>query len=227
MARILFAALLLLFTLPAAAQTPGDSIAFVTADWHTTDLGRGAACRYAQVEMFGSRQSISVVSYPARHFATQIVQLDGKGETTGRMGEAADATAAINGSYFNMKTFTPITFVMVDCRVLGRTTPGELMRTNGIIAIRDKQGHDVAIFACDTTQYPRIARRYRPDRPPAGAAAFVIYLVGTNPVKPVWPLLAIRSMSLSVAKTKGSILPSDISITKAQGQISLSPSSSR
>ncbi len=51
MARILFAALLLLFTLPAAAQTPGDSIAFVTADWHTTDLGRGAACRYAQVEM--------------------------------------------------------------------------------------------------------------------------------------------------------------------------------
>ena len=58
MARILFAALLLLFTLPAAAQTPGDSIAFVTADWHTTDLGRGAACRHAQVEMFGSRQSI-------------------------------------------------------------------------------------------------------------------------------------------------------------------------
>ena len=161
MARILLAALLLLFTLPAAAQTPGDSIAFVTADWHTTDLGRGAECRHTQVEIFGSRQSISVVSYPARHFATQIVQLDGKGETTGRMGEAADATAAINGSYFNMKTFTPITFVMVDCRVLGRTTPGELMRTNGIIAIRDKQGHDVAIFACDTTQYPRIARRYR------------------------------------------------------------------
>ena len=161
MARILLAALLLLFTLPAAAQTPGDSIAFVTADWHTTDLGRGAECRHAQVEMFGSRQSISVVSYPARHFATQIVQLDGKGETTGRIGEAADATAAINGSYFNMKTFTPITFVMVDCRVLGRTTPGELMRTNGIIAILDKQGHDVAIFACDTTQYPRIARRYR------------------------------------------------------------------
>ena len=49
MARILLAALLLLFTLPAAAQTPGDSIAFVTADWHTTDLGRGAECRHPQV----------------------------------------------------------------------------------------------------------------------------------------------------------------------------------
>lgn len=161
MARILLGALLLLFTLPAAAQTPRDSIAFVTADWHATDLGRGAECRHAQVEMFGSRQSISVVSYPARHFATEIVQLDGKGEPTSRMGQGAGAAAAVNGSYFNMKTFTPITFVMVDGRVLGRTTPGELMRTNGIVAIRGKRGRDVAIFACDTTEYPRIARRYR------------------------------------------------------------------
>ncbi len=52
---------------------------------------------------------------------------------------------------------------MVDCRVLGRTTPGELMRTNGIIAIRDKQGHDVAIFFFRLRHHPipRIARRYR------------------------------------------------------------------
>ena len=34
MARILLAALLLLFTLPAAAQTPGDSIAFVLSLIH-------------------------------------------------------------------------------------------------------------------------------------------------------------------------------------------------
>ena len=73
MARILFAALLLLFTLPAAAQTPGDSIAFVTADWHTTDLGRGAACRYAQVEMFGSRQSISVPAGSSQTPVTSVV----------------------------------------------------------------------------------------------------------------------------------------------------------
>lgn len=161
MTRTLFGALLLLFTLPSAAQTPRDSIAFVTARWHATDLGGGAECRHAQIDMFGSRQSISVVSYPPRHFVTEIVQLDGKGETTGRMGESAGAAAAINGSYFNMKTFTPITFVMVDKKVLGRTSPGELMRTNGVIAIRDKQGCKIDIFACDTAEYPRIARRYR------------------------------------------------------------------
>lgn len=161
MTKTILGALLLLFTLPAAAQTPRDSIAFATARWHTADLGRGAEYRHTQVDMFGSRQSISVVSYPARHFATQIVQLDGKGETTSRMGEAAGAAAAINGSYFNMKTFTPITFVMTDKEVKGRTAPGELMRTNGIVAIRDKQGCKIDIFACDTTDYPRIARRYR------------------------------------------------------------------
>ena len=70
-----------------------------------------------------------------------------------------------------MKTFTPITFVMVDCRVLGRTTPGELMRTNGIIAIRDKQGHDVAIFSPatppNTPHSPPLPRGAR-SRAPAG-----------------------------------------------------------
>lgn len=161
MTRTLFRALLLLFALPATAQTPRDSVAFVTAAWQTTDLGAGAQSRHTQVDMFGSRQSISVVSYPARNFGTQVVQLDRKGQTPSQMGKATDAVAAVNGSYFNMKDFTPITFVLRDGKVLGRTTPGELMRTNGVIAIRDKRGRKVAVFACDTTEYPRIARRYR------------------------------------------------------------------
>ena len=102
MARILFAALLLLFTLPAAAQTPGDSIAFVTADWHTTDLGRGAACRYAQVEMFGSRQSISVATYPGRRFTTSIVHLDRRAESTSDLGKAAGAEIAVSLSLIHI-----------------------------------------------------------------------------------------------------------------------------
>lgn len=161
MTKTFFGALLLLFCATAAAQTPRDSVALATAEWHTADLGNGARCRSAQIDLFGSRQSISVVSYPARNHATQIVQLDRKGARTSELGASAGAIAAVNGSYFNMKTFTPITFVMVDKKVLGRTTPGELMRTNGIVAIRDRRGRKVDIFACDTTEYPRIARRYR------------------------------------------------------------------
>ena len=87
MNKILTGALLLLFSSSAAAQTPRDSIAFATAQWRTADLGGGAECRYAQIDMFGSRQSISVATYPGRRFTTSIVHLDRRAESTSRSGE--------------------------------------------------------------------------------------------------------------------------------------------
>lgn len=89
--------------------------------------------------MFDSRQTVSVVAYPARNFTTEIIQLDGKASPTSELGKAAGADAALNGSYFNMKTLAPVTFVLIDKQILGRTTPGETMRTNGVIALRDKR----------------------------------------------------------------------------------------
>ena len=35
------------------------------------------------------------------------------------------------------------------------------MRTNGVIALRDKRGRKMDILRRDTTEYSRIARRYR------------------------------------------------------------------
>ena len=161
MIRTLLGALTLLCTLPAASQTPGDSIALATAAWHTSDLGGGAECRYAQIDLFGSRQSISVVSYPPRGFETRIVHLDRRAEATSRLGRDAGADIAVNGSYFNVRTFEPVTFVLVDKKIVGRTTPKELVRTNGIIAFRDKKGRKMDIFFCDTSEYRQVARRYR------------------------------------------------------------------
>ena len=161
MNKTLLGALALLCSFTAAAQTPRDSIAFATAEWHTTDLGDGAECRYAQIDMFGSCQSISVATYPGRSFTTAIVHLDRKAEATSALGKAAGAEIAVNGSYFNVKTFAPVTFVLLDKKVVGRTTTEELMRTNGIVAFRDKKGRKRDIFPCDTTQYPDVARHYR------------------------------------------------------------------
>ena len=123
MNKILTGALLLLFSSSAAAQTPRDSIAFATAQWRTADLGGGAECRYAQIDMFGSRQSISVATYPGRRFTTSIVHLDRRAESTSDLGKAAGAEIAVNGSYFNVKTFEPVTFVLLDRKIVGRTTP--------------------------------------------------------------------------------------------------------
>lgn len=161
MTKLLTGALLLLCAFTAAAQTPGDSIAFANARWQTTALTAGAECRRAQIEMFDSRQTVSVVTYPVRNFTTKIIQLDGQARATSQLGRAAGADAALNGSYFNMKTLAPVTFVLIDKRIAGRTTPEETMRTNGVIALRDRRGRKIDILCCDTTDYPRIARRYR------------------------------------------------------------------
>ena len=161
MIKFLAGTFLLLFSFTAAAQTPEDSVAFACARWQITPLAAGAECRRAQIDMFGSRQTVSVVAYPARNFTTEIIQLDGKACATSELGKTAGADAALNGSYFNMKTLAPVTFVLIDKQILGRTTPDETMRTNGVIALRDKRGRKMDIFFCDTTQYSRIARRYR------------------------------------------------------------------
>ena len=144
MNKILTGALLLLFSSSAAAQTPRDSIAFATAQWRTADLGGGAECRYAQIDMFGSRQSISVATYPGRRFTTSIVHLDRRAESTSDLGKAAGAE-----------------IVLLDRKIVGRTTPEEAFRTNGVIAFKDRKGRRMEIFPCDTTQYADVARRYR------------------------------------------------------------------
>ncbi|WP_295940481.1 phosphodiester glycosidase family protein [uncultured Alistipes sp.] len=160
MNKAIFGALLLLWSFTAAAQTPADSIALATAPWQVQELGAGAVARYAQVDMFGSRQGIAVVSYPARKFTTRVVHLDRKGYPISELGEATGSGMVLNGGYFNMKTYEPVGFVLADKQVLGYTTPRELMRTNGVVAFRDKKGRNMDILFCDTTQYRHIARRY-------------------------------------------------------------------
>ena len=162
MIRFTLGALFSLYAFAAVAQTsPADSIAFVTAEWRVSDLGGGARCRYAQVDMFGSRQSISVVSYPRRGFETRIVHLDRRAEAVSELGRAAGADMAVNGSYFDVRTFEPVTFVSVDREIVGRTTPRELVRTNGVVAFKDTKGRKMNIFFCDTSEYRQVARRYR------------------------------------------------------------------
>ena len=96
---------------------------------------------------------------------TQVHHLDRppdrRAESTSDLGKAAGAEIAVNGSYFNVKTFEPVTFVLLDRKIVGRTTPEEAFRTNGVIAFKDRKGRRMEIFPCDTTQYADVARRYR------------------------------------------------------------------
>lgn len=76
MNKILTGALLLLFSSSAAAQTPRDSIGIRHAQGARPTSAAAPNAAYAQIDMFGSRQSISVATYPGRRFTTSIVHLD-------------------------------------------------------------------------------------------------------------------------------------------------------
>ncbi len=55
--------------------TDADSLAFVNAEWKTLYDKDGLTAKWAQMKMFDSMQSISVVEYPQSRYKTEIVQV--------------------------------------------------------------------------------------------------------------------------------------------------------
>ena len=80
-----------------AGDMKKDSTTFVNADWKVTELGRGATAMHAQMQMFDSQQSISIIRYPARRFRTRLINSPGDlAGKTSEIGMKEGAYAAIN-----------------------------------------------------------------------------------------------------------------------------------
>ena len=141
-----------------SAKTDGaasDSLAFVNASWKVTDLGKGADAMYAQIQMFNSVQSVSVVKYPAKKFRTEI--LHRPGESAGvpsEIGKELGASFVMNGGYFHVKELIPSVFFKSGKQTLGYTHPTELYRVNGLFGFKDTKGRKMQIAHCpDTLDY--------------------------------------------------------------------------
>ena len=94
------------------AQDAKDSIAFLSARWNWKKLDKGAEAGSARMQLFGSTQTISIIKYPAHKFRTQIIHSPGEcAGTTDSLAMKHGASIAVNGSYFNMKTLFPHTFL--------------------------------------------------------------------------------------------------------------------
>ena len=143
------------------AQNVQDSLALVNADWHWKDLGKGARSGYALVPMFGDRQSISVVKYPARKFKTFLVDAQHPQEdivpVIARRGKAK---AAVNASYFDVKRLIPSTYFALNGKRVGETYANELFRANGYVALKDAKGRQMEIGYTDTTRYSDYPKQY-------------------------------------------------------------------
>lgn len=149
----------------AGKDAPGtpesDSLAFFSADWNWQDLGKGAQAGYAQLELFGSTQSIAVVRYPGRKYRTGFVSATGEDAgPTDTLAIRAGARFALNGSYFNMKTLEPATFFAINRKQLGSTCENELFRTNGLLAVRRKNGRKLFILPYEPTQESAYSKKY-------------------------------------------------------------------
>ncbi len=148
----------LLGTMPSDKLPPSDSSLVVNAEWEVEELGRGAVKMYAELPLFHSRQSISVIRYPARKFRTAMLHRPGReAGTVDRLAEAAGAEFGINASYFDMKKLVPTVYFRVGDEVYGHTAPNELFRLDGLVAFKDRKGRKIMIAASDTTEYERVA----------------------------------------------------------------------
>ncbi len=88
----------------------------------------------------GGGQSVSVVRYnPARMRAEIVTAPGAAADSVSALCERHGALAGINGSYFDMRAMTPMTFVKDEGVVVGETSSSELFRTNGIVALSGKK----------------------------------------------------------------------------------------
>lgn len=147
MKRAVLIALLAFFSVTAWSQDEGTFIwrfpelrdletgeVIPPKDYAVTSGAYGAL----QDTLWGSHQSISIVLFSLEGYQLSVVSAEGDAANkTSALCLKAGAVAGINGSYFNMKTLTPVTYLKDDGHVTGTTTQGETFRTNGAVLMEE------------------------------------------------------------------------------------------
>lgn len=111
-----------------------DSMAFMRANWGSTELENSIVIRQAsKIKMWNTMQTVTLASYPQSALVTNFSQPSVLTKTSDQAREN-NAMLAMNGSFFDASG-KPTTFIMVDKKVLSEATVPE---ANGLIAINDK-----------------------------------------------------------------------------------------
>lgn len=169
------------FAASAGVPDKTDAETFAAADWHWQPIAKGAEAGYAQLNLFdGSTQFISVIRYKAKRFRTDFVDAPAAlSDSTEALAKKNGALAAINGSYFNMKTLVPTTFVKDAGRQVGSTDESELFRVDGVVYLR---GRKVKIARSESVDYPMVTRRNK-----EALSAGPVLLLDGQEAREEWP----------------------------------------
>ena len=127
-----------------------------TLEWK--DGGNGLEYAVVQEPVFGAMQSISAVRFKASEHSLDVIDAPAEqSDSTSALALKANAIAAINGSYFNVKALTPTTYVKDAGVQKGVTEDSELFRVDGMFMTN---GNGLRIIRCSQTAYPQYAEGY-------------------------------------------------------------------
>ena len=150
---LIFLALALAACAPLTSVLPEDVVQYDLRSGEALTARKAARAdgvyAYWRTVIDDSEQSVSIVRFNPRKMRADIVTASGpEADSTGALCARYGALAGINGSYFDTRVLTPVTFVKDEGIVVGETSPSELFRTNGIITLSGKK---VGVDAMDTT----------------------------------------------------------------------------
>lgn len=173
MRKLILASITLVWSLALGAQAP---------QWHWKEASKGVEYCAEQVELFGRTEYITAVRYKMCKHKTRVLHAPADlADSTSALAEKMGAVAAINGSYFNVRTLEPVTYVwQKSSSELGRTTAREAaLRTDGVLAI--KGSGRLSMFLADSTTYDTL-RGYKEI-----IAAGPVLIQDGKPIKDSWP----------------------------------------
>lgn len=104
-----------------------------------------------ETQLSGSPQAYSFVRVKTTGYQLEVVTAEGdKADSLSALCLKHGAVAGINGSYFNMRKLTPVTYIKDDGFVTGTTTRDETFRTNGSVLFTN-EGFVIDPTRADTT----------------------------------------------------------------------------
>jgi len=140
MKRLLFFLSVSLFiSLHGIAQTSVDSVIVANFKWDETTLGKGIINKHGSIpNLYGGSQNVNImeIDLKSNHYKTKVVFPD-TCNITSEMAKANNAFAAINGSYYDEKTFKSTCYYRIDGETAYFTKDKEFGRVNGAVSIKN------------------------------------------------------------------------------------------
>ncbi len=156
MKKTLLSAVTLLLSLTAVAQG-NDAETFANATRRDLDLPKGATGYVVErINVFGSTQTISVISYSPKHFTSTIV-LPEKLTPLSKTATAHGAEFGVNAGYWDVKIALPSTFLRLNDKQIAVTADFEKERVDGVVCISKK---GIVIDHCKAGEERAYAARY-------------------------------------------------------------------